>query len=71
VLPKGFVRIRYFGVAPRCRTYAPAQCRQAPAVDDARFGRRPGGRETVGHVACPRCGAPMRVVERLTARQYA
>jgi len=71
VLPKGFVRIRYFGVlAPRCRTRALAQCRQALAVD-------PTPASTEGLVTarpkrtwpCPRCGAPMRVVERLTARQ--
>ena len=36
VLPKGFVRIRYFGVlAPRCRTHALAQCRQALIVEPA------------------------------------
>ena len=33
VLPKRFVRIRYFGfLAPRCRTRELAQCRQALAV---------------------------------------
>jgi hypothetical protein len=71
VLPKGFVRIRYFGVlAPRRRTHALAQCRQTLAVD-------PTPAPAEGPVAarprrtwpCPRCGAPMRVIERLTARQ--
>ena len=34
VLPKRFVRIRYFGfLASRCRTRELAQCRQALAVD--------------------------------------
>jgi len=71
VLPKRFVRIRYFGVlAPRCRTAALAQCRQALAVapsapaDGPVVVTRP--RATW---PCPRCGGPMRVVERLTARQ--
>ena len=71
VLPKGFVRIRYFGfLAPRCRTAELAQCRQALAVapipppTDVPVAASP--RRTW---PCPRCGAPMRVVERLTARQ--
>ena len=71
VLPKRFVRIRYFDVlAPRCRTHALAQCRQVLAVDptpapaDVAVTSRPKGTWP-----CPRCGAPMRVVERLTARQ--
>ena len=71
VLPKGFVRIRYFGLlAARCRTHALAQCRQALAVDPtpppAGVLVAPRPRRTW---PCPRCGAPMRVVERLTARQ--
>jgi hypothetical protein len=71
VLPKRFVRIRYFGVlAPRCRTHELAQCRHAlavapvPAPVEAPVTMRP--RSTW---PCPRCGAPMRIVERLTARQ--
>jgi hypothetical protein len=71
VLPKRFVRIRYVGVlAPRCRTHALAQCRQAlavaptPARADVPVAAIP--RRTW---PCPRCGGPMRVVERLTARQ--
>jgi hypothetical protein len=69
VLPKRFVRIRYFGfLAPRCRTRELAQCRQALAVSTppnaplAASTPRPSW-------PCPRCGAPMRIVERLTARQ--
>jgi hypothetical protein len=71
VLPTRFVRIRYFGaLAPRCRTQALAQCRQALAVDpapdpaDVAVASRPRGTWS-----CPRCGGPMRIVERLTARQ--
>ena len=71
VLPRRFVRIRYFGfLAPRCRTHQLTQCRQAlavppvPASAEAPTATRP--RYTW---PCPRCGAPMRIVERLTARQ--
>ena len=72
VLPKRFVRIRYFGfLAPRCRTRELAQCRQALAVAPT-----PPGEPLVTSTPrpswpCPRCGAPMRIVERLTARQLA
>jgi Putative transposase/Transposase zinc-binding domain len=70
VLPKRFVRIRYVGfLAPRCRTRELAQCRQALAV-----GLPPPHEPLMAAVTrpswpCPRCGAPMRIVERLTARQ--
>ena len=70
ILPRRFVRIRYFGfLASRCRTRELAQCRQALAVapplpDDPR-----GASTPKSSWPCPRCGAPMRVVERLTARQ--
>ena len=70
VLPKRFVRIRYFGfLASRTRTRGLARCRQvlavappppdAPRVTSPRRSSWP----------CPRCGAPMRLIERLTARQ--
>jgi hypothetical protein len=70
VLPKRFVRIRYFGfLASRCRTRGLPQCRQAlgdappPPVDPPQPARPPAT------WPCPRCGGPMRIVERLTARQ--
>jgi hypothetical protein len=69
VLPKRFVRIRYFGLlAPRCRTDDLATCRTALAVTP------PSAAPVVPSPPmrtwpCPRCGAPMRIVERLTARQ--
>jgi hypothetical protein len=72
VLPKRFVRIRYVGfLAPRCRTRELAQCRQALAVAPT-----PPDEPLVTSTPrpswpCPRCGAPMRIVERLTARQLA
>jgi hypothetical protein len=70
VLPKRFVRIRYFGfLASRCRTLQLAQCRQALAVAptpplEATPPARP-------HATwpCPRCGGAMRVIDRLTPRQ--
>jgi hypothetical protein len=68
VLPKRFVRIRYFGLlAPRRRTDDLATCRTVLAV-------APSPVTTTSAAAarswpCPRCGAPMRLVERLTARQ--
>jgi hypothetical protein len=70
VLPKRFVRIRYFGfLVSRCRTRELALCRQAltvapPPPDEPRVALPPKS-----SWPCPRCGAPMRIVERLTARQ--
>ena len=71
VLPKRFVRIRYFGfLASRSRTHDLAQCRQALAGQPAPPPVEPRAASTPGPTwPCPRCGAPMRVVERLTARQ--
>jgi hypothetical protein len=70
VLPKRFVRIRYFGfLASRCRTPQLEQCRQALAVAGAPSPEPPRPPETQCSWPCPRCGAPMRVIERLTARQ--
>ena len=67
VLPKRFVRIRYFGLlAPRCRTADLATCRAVLAVAPP----PPAPAVTITRSwPCPRCGAPMRIVERLTARQ--
>jgi hypothetical protein len=70
VLPKRFVRIRYFGyLAPRCRTRELAQCRQALAVALTPPNEPLAASTPRPSWPCPRCGAPMRVVERLTARQ--
>ena len=71
VLPKRFVRIRYFGLlAPRCRTARSRDVshglgRRAAATRRPHRRRRHATRSW----PCPRCGAPMRIVERLTARQ--
>jgi Putative transposase/Transposase zinc-binding domain len=70
VLPKGFVRIRHFGfLATRRRAttlplcfqlfgVAPPTEQEASSTDHANPLRR-----------CPKCGAPMTVVERLTATE--
>jgi hypothetical protein len=69
VLPKRFVRIRYFGLlAPRCRTKDLATCRTVLAVAPPPPVRAPSVGATRSW-PCPSCGAPMRIVERLTARQ--
>lgn len=70
VLPKGFVRIRHYGLLsnrfrkqllPRARTLL-AQQGSAPLELPP-----PAPSSNIWH--CPRCGAPMRVVERFTAAQ--
>jgi hypothetical protein len=74
VLPKGFVRIRFYGfLASRCRTEALPRCRHAlganpepvsaASVDDA------STRVTLP--PCPTCGGVMVAVARLTVRQLA
>ena len=70
VLPKRFVRIRYFGfLASRCRTPQLAQCRQALAVASALPPEQPAPTPPQSSWPCPHCGGAMRVIERLTARQ--
>lgn len=70
ILPKRFVRIRYFGfLASRCRTRELAQCRQALAVAPTPPDEPRVTCPLRSSWPCPRCGAPMRIVERLTARQ--
>jgi hypothetical protein len=71
VLPKRFVRIRYFGLlAPRCRTHDLATSRTVLAVAPPPVDTTPAvGSTPMRSWPCPRCGAPMRIVERLTPRQ--
>jgi hypothetical protein len=69
VLPKGFIRIRFFGfLAPRQRGALLPLCRRL-------LGEDPRPRLPVPPAPalwrCPRCGGPMNVVERLPARQVA
>ena len=72
VLPKRFVRIRYFGVlaaaVPHPRRWRSAG-RPWPSIRRPHRPTRPSPRAPRRTWPCPRCGAPMRVVERLTARQ--
>jgi hypothetical protein len=74
VLPKGFVRIRFYGfLAPRCRTEALRRCRYALGVNPP---PAPGTSvdDTSTRVSlppCPACGGVMVPVERLTVRQLA
>jgi hypothetical protein len=71
VLPKRFVRIRYFGLlASRRRTNDLATCRTVLTVTPPAPSTAPSVSATrTRSWPCPRCGAPMRIVERLTARQ--
>ena len=70
VLPKRFVRIRYFGFfASRTRTRGLARCRQVLAVSSPPPDTLRVTPPRRASWPCPRCGAPMRLIERLTARQ--
>jgi hypothetical protein len=65
VLPKGFVRIRYFGfLANRFRTHCLPLCQQLLASDHP---TPSASSETAATWHCPNCGAAMFVVHRLTA----
>ena len=71
VVPKGFMRIRHYGITANCRRKQKlARCRellgQSPPAPDT------GDREThctstdardSDGVRCPECGAPMRITE--------
>jgi hypothetical protein len=70
VLPKRFVRIRYFGfLASRRRTQGLPQCRRALTAEPTPLVQRSVTSPSRVSWPCPRCGAPMRLVERLTPRQ--
>jgi hypothetical protein len=67
VLPKGFIRIRFFGfLAPRRRRALLPLCRQL--LGDS---PRPPSQQPVATALwrCPRCSGPMRVIEKLRAGQ--
>jgi hypothetical protein len=65
VLPKGLVRIRYFGFfANRRRTVMLTRCRSLLGVA-CRATESP----TTTHLRCPACDGPMIVVERMTTCQ--
>jgi hypothetical protein len=70
VLPKGFVRIRNFGfLANRRRAPLLPLCfhlfRSAPQTEQDPS----GSKDSSGFWLCPKCGAPMRVIERLIAAE--
>jgi hypothetical protein len=70
VLPKGFVRIRYFGfLASRRRTQGLPQCRRTLTAEPTPLVQRSVTSPSRVSWPCPRCGASMRLVERLTPRQ--
>jgi len=70
ILPKRFVRIRYFGLlAPRCRTHDLATSRTVLAVATSPVTAPSVSGPPMRSWPCPRCGGPMRIVERLTPRQ--
>lgn len=68
VLPKGFVRIRHFGFLsnPR-RTSQLALCRQLLAMVPPQQSGWSNAGDSSSTWHCPRCGAAMAVVQRLTA----
>ena len=56
-------------LAPRCRTRELNQCRQALAVAPTPLNEPRVPATPRPSWPCPRCGAPMHIVERLTPRQ--
>lgn len=68
VLPKGFPRIRYFGLlAQRSRGALLPLCRTLLAVEPLPVPATPAAAPILW--LCPCCQGPMRVIERLTAQQ--
>jgi len=70
VLPKGLVRIRYYGwMANRCRRERVAQCR---ALLAARPEPAPSERaEASSGRRCPLCGGPVETIEVIVPRELA
>ena len=72
VLPRGFVRIRYFGfLANHWRARRLPLCRELLASDAAPSSPKAKIPATSATWYCPRCGSEMMIRERLTARQIA
>lgn len=74
VLPRGFVRIRHFGIlSTRKRSALLPLCQQLTEADPPLIGQPDAKREPAvkqdGLWKCPRCGGPMRLLEKLTAAQ--
>jgi Putative transposase/Transposase zinc-binding domain len=70
VLPKGFVRIRFFGfLANRRRASLLPLCRQLLAAQPRSSSACPASPDPPSSWSCPRCGGPMIIIERLSAKQ--
>jgi len=70
VLPKGFVRIRFFGfLANRRRATLLPICRQLLPAQPPSSSACPASPQPPPPWSCPRCGGPMVIIERLTAKQ--
>jgi hypothetical protein len=70
VLPRGFVRIRYFGfLSRRFRTSSLALCRQLLATNSREQAIPPASPDADASWHCPKCGAPMVVIQKLTAAE--
>ncbi len=70
VLPKGFVRIRFFGfLANRRRATLLPLCRQLLPANPAPSSPCPASPQPPPSWSCPLCGGPMLIIERLTAEQ--
>jgi hypothetical protein len=68
VLPKGFVRIRHFGfLANRRRATALPLCFQLLGAEPPTEQEASSTNDASPLRLCPKCGGPMRVIERLTA----
>jgi putative transposase/transposase-like zinc-binding protein len=69
VLPKGFVRIRHFGfLSNRFRASRLALCRPLLASEDTPTAP-PSSPQASSTWHCPHCGAPMMVLQRLSAAE--
>jgi hypothetical protein len=70
LLPKGFVRIRHFGfLANRRRATLLPLCFHLLGSPPQTEQDRSGSKDSSDLWLCPKCGAPMMVIERLTAAE--
>jgi rubredoxin len=73
ILPKGFVRIRNFGfLANRKRATLLPLCFQLLGAEQQPQAEQQHASSTEDHPdlwRCPKCGGPMKVIERLTAAE--
>jgi hypothetical protein len=72
ILPQGFVRIRHFGflACRRRRTTLPLCFQLLGAAQEALTEEHTSSTEDVPDLyRCPKCGGPMKVIERLTAAE--